>query len=306
MATDLNGKIDIIYSELMRKFDALSGHIKILDGQVAENATSIKRVTGRLPGGKCLNPSAIEINYAEKRAQVEKTGESRSRPIALDSLNPESETPQEKEWSNAEEATINLEGEEEELEEDVDIDRQEGTNVDRPNTTHTKRELDEAICKKAFDKITLEMPLSAAIEVSSSIKKYLKDMVSNSFPAAEHIVMMVSEEVSAIIQGSSVNLMPHFVAISLGYDKFKLTKITLVLADRSVRVSEGVCDDVPIKINDCHVPTDFVVLKYQNEPKDPLILVRPFLATAGVIIDVKEGRIRLNIGNIPMTSTWKT
>ncbi|XP_013614079.1 PREDICTED: uncharacterized protein LOC106320258 [Brassica oleracea var. oleracea] len=157
-------------------------------------------------------------------------------------------------------------------------------------------------------------------------------MVSNSFPTAEHSVMMVSEEVSAIIQGetpikipdpgsfvldyniqdksfprslcdlgSSVNLMPHSVAISLGYDEFKPTKITLVLADRSVRVPEGVLDDVPIRINDCHVPTDFIVLKYQNEPKDPLILVRPFLATAGAIIDVKEGRICLNIGNIPMT-----
>ena len=159
-----------------------------------------------LRSGKCLNPSAIEINYAEKRAQVEKTGESRSRPIALDSLNPESETPREKERSNAEEATIDLEGEEEELEENVDIDRQEGTNVYRPTTvkinrqtgnnvdrhstpvkpavervyrtlppfppkkTQTKRELDKAICKKAFDKITLEMPLSDAIKVSSSIK----------------------------------------------------------------------------------------------------------------------------------------
>ena len=157
-------------------------------------------------------------------------------------------------------------------------------------------------------------------------------MVSNNFPATERSVMMVSEEVSAIIQGetpikrpapgsfvldcnirnkkfprslcdlgSSVNLMPHSVLISLGYDKFKPTKITLVLADRSVRLPEGVLDDVPIRINGCHVPMDFVVLKYQNEPKDPLILGRPFLATAGAIIDVKEGWICLNIGNIPMT-----
>ncbi|KAF3551930.1 hypothetical protein DY000_02009823 [Brassica cretica] len=45
MATGLNGKRNIIYSELMRKFDALSEHIKRLDGQVAENATAIKRET---------------------------------------------------------------------------------------------------------------------------------------------------------------------------------------------------------------------------------------------------------------------
>ncbi|KAF2553031.1 hypothetical protein F2Q68_00035468 [Brassica cretica] len=150
--------------------------------------------------------------------------------ILVPTPNTESVTPQEKELHNTEEATIDLEEEEEELEEDVEIDRQKRTNVDRhamvnidrqcgnsvdrrstpaepamervyrnlppfpTNKTQTKRELDKAICKKAFDKITLEMPLSDAIKVSPSIKKYVKDMVSNSFPAAKRNVMMVSEE----------------------------------------------------------------------------------------------------------------
>ena len=216
-----------MYSELRRKFDALSEHIKRLDGQVTENATTIKREAGRLPGRtdanpKCqdnavllrsrkrLIPSMIEIDNAEKRAIVEETGENRSRPIILDDPNTESETPREKELPNTEEAAIDLEEEEEELEEDVEIDRQERTNVDRhatvnidrhpgnnvdrrstsaepamervyrtlppfsPNKTQTKRELDKAICNKAFDKIMLEMPLSDAIKVSSSIKKICK------------------------------------------------------------------------------------------------------------------------------------
>ena len=107
MATDLNVKKNMIYSELMRKFVALSDHIKRLDSQVAENATTIKRETWRLPGrtdanlkrqvnavllrsGKCLNPSTIEIDYAEKRVEVEKTGERRSQPIILDNPNLES------------------------------------------------------------------------------------------------------------------------------------------------------------------------------------------------------------------------
>ncbi|CAA7021928.1 unnamed protein product [Microthlaspi erraticum] len=33
-----------------------------------------------------------------------------------------------------------------------------------------------------------------------------------------------------------------------------------------------------------------------EEPKDPLILGRPFLATAGAIIDVRRGKIELNLG----------
>ncbi|KAF2556433.1 hypothetical protein F2Q68_00015581 [Brassica cretica] len=45
LATDLNGKIDLIFSDLTRKFDALSEHIKRLDSRVAENATAIKRET---------------------------------------------------------------------------------------------------------------------------------------------------------------------------------------------------------------------------------------------------------------------
>lgn len=145
-------------------------------------------------------------------------------------------------------------------------------------------------------------------------------MTSPNYPIAEHSVMMISEEVSAMIKGetptkrpdpgsfvldckientrfprslcdlsSSVNLMPYSVAVTFGYKEFMPTPIPLVLADRSIRVPEGILEDVPIKINDCIVPTDFVVLKYRQEPKDPLILRRPFLATAGAIIDVKKG-----------------
>ncbi|KAF3610213.1 hypothetical protein DY000_02046609 [Brassica cretica] len=211
----------------MRKFDTLGVQIKRLDSQVAENATAIKRETGRLPGrtdanpkrqvnavllrrGKCLIPRAVEINNTEKRAVVEETGESRSRPINLDDPSTKSEIPRERGKPNTEEEAIELEEEEGEIEEDAEINRQErtsvvrqttvnidrhsGNNVDRlqtpaesaiervyrtpppfpPNNTQTKRELDKAICKKAFDKITLEMPLSDAIKVSPSIKKIRK------------------------------------------------------------------------------------------------------------------------------------
>ena len=110
-----------------------------------------------LRSGKRLSPSTVEITSAEKPPEAEK-------------------------------ATINLDKEEEESEEDVEIDRQERNNDDRPtmvnidrqnednvdrrstpakpavervyrilppfppNKMQTKRELDKAICKKAFFK----------------------------------------------------------------------------------------------------------------------------------------------------------
>ncbi|KAF2558698.1 hypothetical protein F2Q68_00015286 [Brassica cretica] len=153
LATDLNGKIVIVFSELMRKFDTLGVQIKRLDSQVAENATAIKRETGRFPGrtdanpksqvnsmllrsGKRLIPRAIEINNTEKRAVVEETGESRSRPINLDDPSTESEIPRERGNPNTEEEAIELEDEEREIEEDAEIDRQERTSVDRQTTVN--------------------------------------------------------------------------------------------------------------------------------------------------------------------------
>ena len=223
LATDLNGKIDIVFSELMRKFDTLSVQIKRLDSQVAENAAAIKRKTGGLPGrtdanpkhqvnavlfrsGKRLIPRAIEINNTKKHVVVEETGESGSHPIDLDDSSTESGIPRERQKPNIEKEAIELEEEEGEIEEDAEIDRQGRTSIDRqntvsidrpseknvdrlptptdpviermyrtlppfpPNKTQTKRELDKAICKKAFDKITLEMPLSDAFKVLPSIK----------------------------------------------------------------------------------------------------------------------------------------
>ena len=45
------------------------------------------------------------------------------------------------------------------------------------------------------------MPLSDAMRIAPSIKKYVKDMTSPNYPIAEQSVMMLSEEVSAIFQG---------------------------------------------------------------------------------------------------------
>ncbi|XP_024014048.1 uncharacterized protein LOC112088123 [Eutrema salsugineum] len=181
-----------------------------------------------------------------------------------------------------------------------------------------------------MEKLVIEIPLVDAVKITPVIRRYVKRLVTNNL-SHEQGVMMISEQVSAVIQnqipekltdpgsfvldcsiftdrfkrslcdlGSSVNLMPYSVAVNLGMTDFKPTRISLILADRSRRIPEGVLEDVPIKIGDCMIPTDFVVLEYGEEPKDPLILRRPFLAIAGAIIDVRKGRIALNVGDLVM------
>ena len=47
------------------------------------------------------------------------------------------------------------------------------------------------------------MSLSDAMKITPSIKKYVKDMMSPNYPTVEYSVMMVSKEVSAMIQGET-------------------------------------------------------------------------------------------------------
>ncbi|KAG7572511.1 hypothetical protein ISN44_As09g008740 [Arabidopsis suecica] len=100
--------------------------------------------------------------------------------------------------------------------------------------------------------------------------------------------------------GSSINLMPHSVDVRLGMTAYRPTRITLLLADRSKRIPKGILEDVPVKIGECLIPSDFVVLDYDEEPKDPRILGRAFLATAGAKIDVKKGQISLDVCDVQM------
>ncbi|XP_013694077.1 uncharacterized protein LOC106398019 [Brassica napus] len=162
------------------------------------------------------------------------------------------------------------------------------------------------------------------------MRSLVKGLISGK-TSADSDIMMVSKESSAVLQyrtvkkledpekfvlpvqigkavfacslcdlGSNVNLMPYSVAKRMGLTNFKPTRILLVFADRSVKLPVGVLEDLQVQIGNTTVPVDFVVLELEYELKDPLILGRPFLCTAGAIIDVRNGRIDLQPGDIVM------
>ena len=104
--------------------------------------------------------------------------------------------------------------------------------------------------------------------------------------------------------GASVNLMPYSVYKQLGLGELKPTNITLSLADRSVKIPKGIVEDVLVKIEKFYYPVDFVVLDTEpiaSEPNHvPIILGRPFLATANAIINCRNGVMQLTFGNMTL------
>ena len=104
--------------------------------------------------------------------------------------------------------------------------------------------------------------------------------------------------------GASVNLLSYSLYKQLGLGGLKPTNITLSLADRSVKIPKGIVEDVLVKIDKFYYPVDFVVLDTEpiaNKPNHvPIILGRPFLATANAIINCRNGVMQLTFGNMTL------
>jgi len=96
--------------------------------------------------------------------------------------------------------------------------------------------------------------------------------------------------------GSSISLMPYSIFKRLGLEKLSHTRIFLQLADRSIKYPMGILEDVPIVVGDFYVPINLVVLDMVEDSRIQIILGRPFLSTAGCKIDVKEGKLTLDVG----------
>ena len=90
----------------------------------------------------------------------------------------------------------------------------------------------------------------------------------------------------------------------LGLGELKPTDITLSLADRSVKIPKGIVEDVLVKVEKFYYPVDFVVLDTEpiaSGPNHvPIILGRPFLATANAIINYRNGFMQLTFGNMTL------
>jgi len=60
----------------------------------------------------------------------------------------------------------------------------------------------------------------------------------------------------------------------------------------------SILEDVPIKVGDLHVLVDSVILEIEEDIRTPIILGRPFLATVGCLIDVKNGTLIFDVGDV--------
>ncbi|KAJ9185121.1 hypothetical protein P3X46_004785 [Hevea brasiliensis] len=213
-----------LIKQLTSRMDQLATHNKMLENQIAQQASSLSKAAGKLP-------SQLEMNPREH-----------CKAVALRS----------------------------------------GRTLVQP------------------EKLYINIPFTEALSHMPSYAKFLKEILLKKRKLEDYGTVALIEECSAIMQnklppklkdpgnkalcdlGASVSLMPLSICKKLEIGELKPIIISLQLADRSIKYLVGILENIPIKM--------------EEVVQIPIILGRPFLATAGAIIDIKSGRLTLKVG----------
>ncbi|XP_074266758.1 uncharacterized protein LOC141590041 [Silene latifolia] len=141
--------------------------------------------------------------------------------------------------------------------------------------------------------INLSKECSAILTHTNKLPNKLEDPGSFSIPCS---IQGLAIKRALCDLGASVSLMPLSIFKRLDLGDLKPTRVSLQLADRSVKFPIGVIEDVPLVVGKLVIPCDFFVMDMPEDYNVPIILGRPCLATGGAMIDVKSGKLSLQVG----------
>jgi hypothetical protein len=186
-----------------------------------------------------------------------------------------------------------------------------------------------------FKQVKINIPLLDAIKQIPSYSKFLKELCTQKRKTKNHTLkkVVLTERVSSLLKhsilpkfkdpgaptisctigdhkigkslldlGAGVNLLPYSVYLQLGLGELTPTTVILQLADRSIKKPRGIIEDVIIQVDKFYFPVDFIVLDTEPVPNPdkmiPVILGRPFLATANACINCRTGIMEIAFGNM--------
>ncbi|XP_070002422.1 uncharacterized protein [Nicotiana sylvestris] len=174
--------------------------------------------------------------------------------------------------------------------------------------------------------LSINVPLVEALEKMSGYAKFLKDLVTKN-RSMDCETIKITHQVSAIMHliapqlddpgaftipctigsadfakalcdlGASINLMPYSVLKTLGIGQPRATSMRLQMADRTIKRSLGIIDDVLVQVDKFILLADFVILDSEVDYEVPIILGRPFLETGKALVDLEAGELTFGVGD---------
>ncbi|XP_021748087.1 uncharacterized protein LOC110713944 [Chenopodium quinoa] len=267
----------------------LQAHNKIMEGQLAQIAQQVGSSSSN-PSGHF--PSSTVVNLKEKaKAITLRSGRGYEGPVMSE------EEPQKRDEGVVVRSEDDFENEVVEVERKEQKSDEGATKKDEGDEERIEKPpMRDLLSNKSRleESATISLPKEVSAIIQNKLPQKLGDPGSYAIP----VKIGDLEAMDALCDlGASVSLMPYSIAKTLKVGDLKPTRMSLQLADRTVRLPLGILEDVPVQVGRVFVPCDFVVMEMEEDSRVPLILGRPFLNTAGVVIDMKEGRLTLNVGD---------
>ncbi|XP_057543893.1 uncharacterized protein LOC130823288 [Amaranthus tricolor] len=285
---------------------------------MAQQLSNLFKPSGQLPSNTEKNPSG-HVNAATLRSDT-----TYNPPPMVVVENEEGEVVVEEKAPN--------EGEKEEQLAPAPVKRKQPTiNVYVPpvpfpqRLAHRKLEEKYGEFLEVLSKLEINIPFIDAFKKMPSYAKFLKEVLSNKRKLPETGVETLRGECSAILEckvpkkesdlgsftipvkfgevlvnkaladlGASVSIMPLSLCKRINAE-IKPTKMSLQLANRLVRFSVRVVEDLPVQIGKFYVPCDFVIMDIVEDHVISIILGKDFLKTTRAVFDVFNGKLTLNI-----------
>ncbi|XP_015940219.1 uncharacterized protein LOC107465761 [Arachis duranensis] len=154
------------------------------------------------------------------------------------------------------------------------------------------------LAKIAYDDLSSILTQKCSAIIQKGLPPKLKDPGNFLIPCT--IVNMAIDKSLCDLE-TSINLMPLTMMKKMIIEELKPTRMSLQLADRSIKIPNGVVKNLLVKVGNFIFPADFVVLDMDEEKNNSIILGRPFLATARTIIDVEKGEMIFRVHDEQMT-----
>ncbi|KAA3488422.1 Pol polyprotein [Gossypium australe] len=149
---------------------------------------------------------------------------------------------------------------------------------------------------KLLKKLHVNLPFLEAFSQMPDSRKFLKELLTNKWRLDEGLHVELNALCSAILQnklprklkdpgsftipcligslsvdnaladlGASINVMPYKMFKQLGLEKPKQTRMSIQLADKTIRIPRGIIEDVLVRIDKFIFPVDFVILDMDED-----------------------------------------
>ncbi|XP_013613873.1 PREDICTED: uncharacterized protein LOC106320052 [Brassica oleracea var. oleracea] len=257
VSTDINTRMDNMFTELNTKYDTVSNHIKRIDVQLAQTAESVKRQQGMLPGKSAMNPRVEHCNATELRCEK-----------------PEGKEP---EQLSAETAPGAEERTEQPASSEVtapdELAETPPVRVCVPKVPYPipPRHLMDPISAEQLageSREEIKVLFTEALTPSLKVLPKVDDPGKFAFPCS---IAGVEFKEALCDSGSSVNLVSKAIVDELSIVDVEPSLVTLAFANSSMAVPYSTIRNLPVQVGNCVLHTEFHFAEMSKDHEMPLI-----------------------------------